>query len=220
MWIEYIIDNSMIEYLGDVFRQVIGIPMGTSCAPYLANIFLHIYEYEYIKSLVGNGQLDVARKLQNLFRYQDDCLAMNDGNEFANHFIHIYPPELNLKNTNTSAAKCTFLDLCVSIFRGKFLYKSYDKRKDFNFEVVKFPHLHGKIPRKPSYGVFTSQLLRFCEVNGTVKNFCNDVQDTIKIFVKQGFDKLKLMGHYKSFCEKYYYKWSKYGCDIVNLIKF
>ena len=102
--------------------------------------------------------------------------------------------------------------------QGKFLYKSYDKRKDFNFEVVKFPHLHGKIPRKPSYGVFTSQLLRFCEVNGTVKNFCNDVQDTIKIFVKQGFDKLKLMGHYKSFCEKYYYKWSKYGCDIVNLI--
>ena len=41
-WIEYIIDNSIIIYIGEMFRQVIGIPMGTSCAPYLANIFLHI----------------------------------------------------------------------------------------------------------------------------------------------------------------------------------
>ena len=66
--------------------------------------------------------------------------------------------------------------------------------------MVKFPHLHGKIPREPSYGVFTSQLLRFCEVNGTINNFYKDIQDMIKIFVKQGFDKLKLMGHYKLFC--------------------
>ena len=45
-WIEYVIDNAMVEYLGELYRQVIGIPMGTSCAPYLANIFLHVYEYD------------------------------------------------------------------------------------------------------------------------------------------------------------------------------
>ena len=219
-WIEYIIDNSMVEYLGELYKQVIGIPMGTSCAPYLANIFLHIYEYKYLKDLVENGQLNVARKLQNLFRYQDDCLALNDSAEFSNHFIHIYPPELTLKNTNISAAKCTFLDLSISVFRGKFLYKSYDKRNDFNFEVVKFPHLHGKIPRKPSYGVFTSQVIRFCDVNCTIKNFGNDVQNTVKRFTKQGFSKLNLLGHYKKFCQMYYYKWSKFGTNIVNLIKF
>ena len=210
----------MISYLGDLLRQVVGIPMGTSCAPYLANIFLHTYEYEYLKSLVENGELELARKLQNLFRYQDDCLALNDTNAFTEHFILMYPGELNLKNTNISVAKCTFLDLTLSKFRGKFLYKSYDKRNDFNFDVVKFPHLHGKIPRKPSYGVFTSQILRFCEVNGTIKNFFKDVQDMVKVFIKQGFDKIKLMGHYKSFCERYYYKWSKYGCDITESIRF
>ena len=219
-WIEYIIDNAMVVYLGELYRQVIGIPMGTSCAPYLANIFLHVYEYEYLRKLVENGQLEVAHKLQNLFRYQDDCLALNDSDEVSDHFILIYPSELNLKGTNISAAKCTFLDLTISVFRGKFLYKSYDKRNDFNFEVVKFPHLHGKIPRKPSYGVFTSQVLRFCDVNGTIKNFCNDVQNMVKIFVEQGFDKSKLFGHYNLFCQKYLYKWSKFGSDIVGLVKF
>ena len=219
-WIEYIIDNAMVEYLGELYRQIIGIPMGTSCAPYLANIFLHVYEYEYLKYLAENGQLEVARKLQNLFRYQDDCLALNDSDEFSDHFILIYPSELNLKSTNISVAKCTFLDLTISVFRGKFLYKSYDKRNDFKFEVVKFPHLHGKIPRKPSYGVFTSQVLRFCEVNDTIKNFKNDVQNMVKVFVKQGFNRLKLFGHYNLFCQKYLYKWSKFGSDIVGLVKF
>ena len=219
-WIEYIIDNAMVEYLGVLYRQIIGIPMGTSCAPYLANIFLHVYEYEYIQTLVQNGQLDVARKLQNLFRYQDDCLALNDSGEFSDHFILMYPSELNLKNTNISVAKCTFLDLLISIFRGKFFYKSFDKRNDFNFDVVKFPHLHGKIPRKPSYGVFTSQILRFCEVNCNTKNFCKDVQDMVKVFVRQGFDKIKLFGHYNQFCQKYKYKWSKFGSNIVGQVKF
>lgn len=90
-WIEYIIDNAMVEYLGELYRQVIGIPMGTSCAPYLANIFLHVYEYEDLKMLVTNGQLDIARKLQNLFRYHDDCLALNDEDEFSHHYILMYP---------------------------------------------------------------------------------------------------------------------------------
>ena len=219
-WIDYIIDNSMVEYLGELFRQVIGIPMGTSCAPYLANIFLHIYEYEYLKMLVETNRLNVACKLQNLFRYQDDCLTLNDSGQFLKHYIQIYPPELKLKCTNISTAKCTILDLTISVFRGRFLYKSYDKRNDFQFEVVKYPHLHGKIPRQPSYGVFMSQLLRFCEVNGTIKNFCNDVQKMVEIFVKQGFDNLKLLGHYNLFCQRYLYKWSKFGTDIVGLVKF
>ena len=119
----------MIVYKDELFRQKVGIPMGTSCAPYLANLFLHIYEYEYLKSLVENGEIDIARKLQNLFRYQADCLAMNDSNLFMSHYTNIYPSELNLKNTNISVAKSTFLELTISIFRGMFIYKSYDMAK-------------------------------------------------------------------------------------------
>ena len=34
--------------------------------------------------------------------------------------------------------------------------KIYDKRDDFNFEVVNFPFLNGDVPRSPSYGVYFS----------------------------------------------------------------
>ena len=31
--------------------------------------------------------------------------------------------------------------------------KIYDKRDDFNSEIVNFPFLDGDVPRSPSYGV-------------------------------------------------------------------
>ena len=41
--IKFIIDNCYVKFNGKIYRQVIGIPMGTSCAPHLANIFLYKY---------------------------------------------------------------------------------------------------------------------------------------------------------------------------------
>ena len=40
-------DNSFINCNGCIYRQVIGIPMGTSAAPQMADIYLHVYEHEY-----------------------------------------------------------------------------------------------------------------------------------------------------------------------------
>ena len=37
----------------------------------------------------------------------------------------------------------------------------YDKRDDFDFEIVNFPFLDGDVPRSTSYGVYISQLIRF-----------------------------------------------------------
>ena len=82
----YIIDNSYISYHGHIYRQIIGIPMGTNCAPFIANIYLHTFEYEYIKKLVSKGELNAATLLSNMFRYQDDCIAVNDEGIFAKHY--------------------------------------------------------------------------------------------------------------------------------------
>ena len=77
--IEFIIDNSYITFHGKIYRQNIGIPMGTNCAPYLANLFLHVFEYKYLSLRITNSEIEIAKKLSNVFRYQDDCLAANDG---------------------------------------------------------------------------------------------------------------------------------------------
>ena len=51
--------------------------------------------------------------------------------------------------------------------------KIYDKRDDFNFEIVNFPFLDGDVPRSPSYGVYISQLIRFARVCSNVEDFNN-----------------------------------------------
>ena len=43
--------------------------------------------------------------------------------------------------------------------------KIYDKRDDFDFEIVNFPFLDGDVPRSTSYGVYISQLIRFARAS-------------------------------------------------------
>ena len=55
LWSIYLIDNIYYVYVGDrVYRQCVGIPMGTDCAPLLDDLFLFYYEYEYMKDLIKN----------------------------------------------------------------------------------------------------------------------------------------------------------------------
>ena len=214
--INIVIDNSYIYYHNVVYRQVIGIPMGTNCAPILANIFLHVYEYEYLSNLVSNGDIETAKNLSRTFRYQDDCVSINDNDIFKNHYSNIYPPEMVLKCTNVSKATCTFLDTRISIFRGKFKYKSYDKRNDFDFGIVNYPHLDGNVPISTSYGVYMSQLVRLCDINLSIGSFLSDVKGLTAKFVMQGFNSEMLKSTYMKFRDKYMCKWSTYGVDVDN----
>ena len=49
--------------------------------------------------------------------------------------------------------------------------KIYDKRDDFDFDVVNFPFLDGYVPRSASYGGYISQLLRYARVSSHVDDF-------------------------------------------------
>ena len=61
----------------------------------------------------------------------------------------------------------------MSITNGIVSSKIYDKRDDFNFEIVNFPFLDGDVPRSPSYGVYISQLFRFARVCSNIDDFNN-----------------------------------------------
>ena len=64
-------------------------------------------------------------------------------------------------------ADCT---VHLSIANGFISSKIYDKRDDFDFDIVNFPFLDGDVPLRASYGVYISQLIRFARV-------CNHVAD-------------------------------------------
>ena len=83
----------------------------------------------------------------------------------------IYPPELQLNKANTSDTETPFLDLHLSISNGFVSSKFYDKRDDFDFDIVNFPFLDGDVPRSTSYGVYISQLIRFARVSSHVADF-------------------------------------------------
>ena len=63
------------------------------------------------------------------------------------------------------------MDLHLSISNGFVSSKIYDKRDDFDFDIVNFPFLDGDVPRSTSYGVYISQLIRFARVSSHVADF-------------------------------------------------
>ena len=76
----------------------------------------------------------------------------------------IYPPELQFNKANTTDTEAPFLNLHLSIANGFVSSKIYDKRDDFDFDIVNFPFLEGDVPRRVSYGVYISQFIRFARV--------------------------------------------------------
>ena len=82
-----------------------------------------------------------------------------------------------LKSTNLTKATCAFLDMRISVFRGSFRFKSYDKGNDFDFSIATYPHMDGNIPFRASYDVYTSQLVRFCDINCEMNSFISDAKE-------------------------------------------
>ena len=58
----------------------------------------------------------------------------------------------------------------------------YDKRGDFDFDIVNFPFLDGDVPRRTSYGDYISQLIRFARASSNVSDFnCRNKALTAKL---------------------------------------
>ena len=106
-------------------------------------------------------QAEIIEAFKSTSKYLDDLLNI-DNPYFEGMVNRIYPPELQLNKANTS------LDLHLSISNGFVSSKIYDKRDDFDFDIVNFPFLDGDVPRSTSYGVYISQLIRFARVSSHV----------------------------------------------------
>ena len=59
--IEFLVDNIYVRFGGQLFRQIVGIPMGINCAPLLADLFLYSYENEFSDKLIKAGKRKLAR---------------------------------------------------------------------------------------------------------------------------------------------------------------
>ena len=156
----FLLDNIHIRFDSKLNRQIVGIPMDTNCSPLVADLFLFCYERDFMLSLSEDNKSDVIEAFNSTSRYLDDLLIID--NDFFDSMVNrIYPSELQLKKANVSDTEASCLDLHLSISYGFVKAKIYDKRDDFDFDIVNFPFLDGDIPRSTSYGVYISQLIRF-----------------------------------------------------------
>ena len=135
--------------------------MGTNCAPLIADLFLFCYDVKQAK---------IIEAFKSTSRYLHDLLNI-DNPYFEGIVNRIYPPELQLNKANASDTEAPVLDLHLSISNGFVSSKIYDKRDDFDFDIVNFPFLDGDVPRSTSYGVYISQLIRFARVYSHVADF-------------------------------------------------
>ena len=86
--------------IGVLYRQVVGIPMGTNCAPLIAVLFLFCYERDFMMSFSFDKQADVIDTFHTTSRYLDDILNINNVH-FDNMVSQIYPSELHFNEANT-----------------------------------------------------------------------------------------------------------------------
>ena len=151
-------ENIYVQFDGMVYQQIVGIPMGTNCAPLIADLFLYCYERDFISNLQKSKRFDLIDKFNDTSRYLDDIFII-DNPAFAKHIPDIYPRELQLNKANTSDKETFFLDLNIKDIGNNIHISVYDKRDYFGFPIVNFPWLSGDVPRLQSYGIYISQLL-------------------------------------------------------------
>ena len=94
------------------------------------------------------------------------------------------------------------MDLYLSVIDGIVSCIIYDKRDDFDFEIVNFPFLdHGDVPRAASYGVYISQLIRFARVSSHVTDFNTRIKLLTAKLLNQGCRYHKLLKPFLSFID-------------------
>ena len=206
--LNYLLANIFIRFGSKLYRQIVGIPMGTYCAPLVADLFLFCYERDFMLSLSDNNQADIIEAFNSTSRNLDDLL--NVDNSYFEQMVN---------KANSSDTEAPFLDLNLSITNGIVSSKIYDNRDDFNFEIVNFPFLDGDVPRSPSYGVYISQLIRFARVCSNVDDFNNRNLFLTAKLLKQGYRYHKIRKAFSKFYHRHSELIVKHNIGLKTLLQ-
>ena len=74
----FLLDNIFIRLGTKLYRQVVGIPMGTNCAPLVADLFLFCYERDFMMSLSDDKQVDIIYAFNTKSGYLDFILNVDN----------------------------------------------------------------------------------------------------------------------------------------------
>ena len=90
-------NNSYVLFNNRLYRQKIGIPMGSNFSPNMANLYLQFYEQNFLKRNTPEGR----NRYKNTYRFIDDLLSINN-RDILFDIRSIYPSFLEIKNTDNN----------------------------------------------------------------------------------------------------------------------
>ena len=131
----------------------------------------------------------------------------------------VYPTELQLNRANSSDIKASFLDLNLCISYGTVSTKIYDKRDDFDFDIVNFPFLDGDVPRRTPYEVNISQLIRFARASSNLSDFNYRNKALTAKLLSQGYRYFKLRKSFSKFYRRHSALVEKYSVSLKTLLQ-
>ena len=99
-----------------LYRQIVGIPMGTNCAPLVADLCLFCYERDFMLSLSEDKQSGVIEAFNSTSWYLDDLLNI-DNNFFDSMVNRIYPSELQLNKAPTCQLPRPYFWIYIYLYR-------------------------------------------------------------------------------------------------------
>ena len=109
-----------------------------------------------------------------------------------------------IKDTKESSTSASYLDILLKVdINGKLTTQLYDKRDDFSFSIVNFPHLCSNIPLSPAYGVYISQLIRYARACSGYSQFLNRGKLLTNKLMVQGFQQSRLKSAFRKFYGRY-----------------
>ena len=152
-------------------------------------------------------------RVNSTSRFLDDLLNI-DNPYFKGMVKQIYPLKLQLNKANNTDTEAPFLDLHLSIANRFVPSKIYDTQDDFDFDIV----LDGDVPRRASYGVYISQLIRFARVCSHVANF-NARNKCLIAKLQQGYRYHKLGKIFSKFYRRHYELISKFNVGLKTLLR-
>ena len=76
--LSFLLENIYFRFGNKLYRQIVGIPMGTNCAPLVADLFLFCYERDFMTSLFDDNQSDITEAFNSTSRYLDDLLNIDN----------------------------------------------------------------------------------------------------------------------------------------------
>ena len=222
--LKFVLYETYVQFAGNVFKQIQGIPMGGNASPFIADLYLAWQEYCYMDKLVKSrsaSDLQLAEKLSLNSRYLDDIGVVNFLG-FGSIAKEIYDPSCLLTASDFGYHYDHFLDLNVRIVNGKFIIGIYHKVDDFDFEVISFPFPSSNIHSLVGYNSFYSQLVRFYRLCNNRADFTVRVKMLKFKLSSRGYSLVTLRKSFLRFCN-FYHAPMKYGaqssCDLWKMIE-